>query len=131
MQRRSWILALFLAACSSPRADPVFPATAAGGWRLKNSRAFPAADAPEMVRKIGTRKWWSAVYEGPGSATIDVYELKAPPGGLEMVQQWRPAADTVVWYTPRYFIVAKWRSPDRAAVAALIRDLQKQFVEEK
>jgi hypothetical protein len=47
--------------------------------------------------------------------------------GFEMVQRWRPVADTVVWYTPRYFVVVKWLSPDRAAVSALIRDLQKGF----
>ena len=48
-----------------------------------------------------------------------------------MVQQWRPAADTVAWYTPRYFIVVKWQSQDRAAVGELVRGLQKQFSAEK
>ncbi len=46
-----------------------------------------------------------------------------------MAQKWRPAADAVVWYTPRYFIVVKWRSTDRLAVGAFIRELEKQFKE--
>jgi len=48
-----------------------------------------------------------------------------------MVQDWRPVADTVVWYTPRYFIVVKWSNSDRNAVSAFVRGLEKQFAEEK
>jgi hypothetical protein len=83
--------------------------------------------APEVVRRLGTRGCWRATYEGPGSATVEMYALALSAVGFEMVQRWRPIADTVVWYTPRYFVVVKWQSPDRAAVSALIRDLQKEF----
>ena len=48
-----------------------------------------------------------------------------------MVQDSRPMADTVVWYTPRYFIVVKWRSSDRNAVGAFVRAMEKQFAEDK
>jgi hypothetical protein len=124
-------IVLLLSACKQGAAPPVFPASVSDAWRLKSSQNFPAGSAPELVRKIGTRGWWRAGYEGPGSATVEVYELTAPPRGLEMVQRWQPAADTVVWYTPRYFVVVKWQSADRAAVGALIRSLEKQFQEQK
>jgi len=124
-------IVLLLGACKQGAAPPVFPASVADGWRRKSSESFPAGSAPELVRKIGTRGWWRTVYEGPGSATVELYELTAPPGGLEMVQRWRPTADAVVWYTPRYFVVIKWQSADREAVGALIRSLEKQFQEQK
>ncbi len=132
MQRRDWILsALLLGACGRQTRPPVFPPTVAGEWHLKTSQNFPATSAPELIRKLGTRGWWSAAYEGPGSATVELYELTASPAGLEMVQQWRPIADTVVWYTPRYFVMVRWRSADRTAISAFIRVLQKQFAEER
>jgi len=122
---------LLLGACKQGAAPPVFPSSVSDAWRLKSSQSFAADSAPELIRKIGTRGWWRAGYEGPGSATIELYELTATPGGLEMVQKWRPAADAVVWYTPRYFVVVKWQSADRAAVGVLIRSLEKQFQEQK
>lgn len=127
--RRSILFAFLLVSCNSRRSDPpVFP-TPAGTWRLKSSQDFPVASAPGMVRKIGTRGCWRANYEGPGSATVEVYALTAPPGGLEMVQRWRPQANTVVFYTPRYFVVVKWQSLDRAAVTELVRALEKSLGE--
>jgi hypothetical protein len=132
MSRRLWIaVVMLLAACTAKTQPPVFPATVAGAWQLKESRGFPAASAPELIRKIGTREWWSATYEGPGSATVEMYELTSSAGGLQMVQDSRPMADTVVWYTPRYFIVVKWRSSDRSAVGALVRVLERQFAADK
>ncbi len=121
---------LLLGACTPARPAPVFPA-AIGAWQLTRSQSFPATTAPELVRKIGTRGWWSATYEGPGSATVELYELTSSAGGLQMVQEWRPAADAVVWYTPRYFLVVRWRGADRTAVGAFVRALEKQFAEEK
>ena len=132
MQRRRWIAAaLCLAACAQKNPPPVFPPAVAGAWQFKGSQNYPAASAPELIRKIGTRGWWHASYEGPGSATVEVYELTSSAGGLQMVQDWRPVADTVVWYTPRYFIVVKWSNSDRNAVSAFVRGLEKQFAEEK
>jgi hypothetical protein len=98
---------------------------------LKITQSLPAATAPEFERQIGTRGWWKALYKGPGAATVEVYELTSSAGGLEMVQRWRPAADTVVWYTPQYFVVVRWHGGDRTMVSALIRALEKQLAEEK
>jgi hypothetical protein len=132
MERLNCVSAvLMLSACTQNAAPPVFPANVSGAWRLKSSQSFPAGSAPEMVRNIGTRAWWRAAYEGPGAATVELYELTSAAGGLEMVQRWRPAADAVVWYTPRYFVVVKWQSADRAAVGGLIQALEKQFLQQK
>jgi hypothetical protein len=129
MDRRQLILGLLmLVACGRAKPAPVFP-PALGGWQLKSAQSFPAGTAPETVRKTGTRGWWSADYEGPGAATVELYELTSAEGGLDLVQRWRPAADTVVWYTQRYFVVVRWRGADRAAVGALVRGLQKQFAD--
>jgi hypothetical protein len=136
MNRRHWIFVVMLVgACGRRAAAPAFAQAVAGVWKLKSIATFPASSAPELVRQIGTREWWSATYEGPGPPpgwiTAEVYELTATAGGLEMAQKWRAAPDAVVWYTPRYFIVVKWRNTDRPAVGAFIRALEKQFTEEK
>jgi hypothetical protein len=132
MERRLWMaMALLLGACTQKTRPPAFSPTVAGTWQLKGSQTFPAATAPDVIRKIGTRGWWSATYEGPGSATVELYELTSSAGGLQMVQEWRPMADTVVWYTPRYFVAVKWRSSDRNAISAFVRAIQKQFAEDK
>jgi hypothetical protein len=132
MRRRRWVFnILLLISCGRKASPPVFAPTVAGTWRLKTTQSFPPGSAPEFIGKRGARAWWRASYEGPGSMTAELYELAAPAAGLELVQQWRPAADTVVWYTPRFFVVVKWQSPDRSAVGAFIRALQKQFAEEK
>jgi hypothetical protein len=130
--KRLWIaVALLLGACALKTQPPVFPPTVDGEWHLKGSQTFPAASAPELIRKIGTRGWWSATYEGPGSATVELYELTTTAGGLQMVQEWRAVADTVVWYTPRYFVAVKWRNSDRSAVSAFVRVMEKEFAEGK
>jgi hypothetical protein len=132
MLRRHWLAAvLCLAACAQKTQPPVFPPTVAGVWQFKGSQNFPAASAPELIRRIGTRGGWRATYQGPGSATVELYELTSSAGGLQMVQERRPVADTVVWYTPRYFVVVQWSGSDRSAVSAFVRALEKQFSEAK
>lgn len=116
---------LLFAACARTRAAPAFRPLVAGVWQLKGVQSFDSSRAPEMMRKIGTQGWWRAASEGPGSATVEMYALPAPPARLEMVQQWRPVANTVVWYTPRYFLVVRSKSAERDAVRSMIRELEK------
>lgn len=86
--------------------------------------------APELVRKMGARRWVSGLYEGAGEVQAHVYELKSEASGLELAQRWRPAANTVFFYTPHYFAVVTWESNDRAAVTALVRALEKRLQSE-
>ena len=78
-----------------------------------------------MVRAIGTSGWTAATYAGPGKIELAIYRLTSQAGGLEMVQKWRPQANTVVFHTDRYFVVVKYDAADRAPVTALITALQK------
>jgi len=129
---RGWILGvLLLTTCARKASPPEFAPTVAGAWHLKMMQSYPPGSAPEFMGKHGARAWWRASYAGPGSMTVELYDLAAPAAGLDLVQRWRPVADTVVWYTPRYFVVVKWQSPDRNSVGAFIRAFQKQFAEEK
>ena len=123
-------LALLFAACAQSPAAPSFPSSLAGMWKLKGVRKFEPAAAPELVRRIGTRAWWSAAYEGPGEVTVEAYALFGPPGGLEMAQEWRPVADAVVWYTPRYFVIVRWKNAEPPAVKAIVRELENQLKNE-
>jgi hypothetical protein len=125
--KRRWCLLLMIVpvSCGSASRPLVLPQALANVWTLRTSRSEPAATAPEMVRAIGTRGWTAATYGGPGKADVTIYELTSAPGGLEMVQKWRPQANTVVFYTDRYFAVVKYEAADRAPVTALITALQK------
>ncbi len=130
MNGRHWILlALAFSGCEHDLPAPVFQQAMGGVWKLKTSQKVAAASAPEPVRTMGTRGGWSATYEGPGSATVELYSLTAPGVGLELVQRWRPIPDAVVWNTPHYFVLVKWQSTERNAIKAFIRGLQQQFSE--
>ena len=132
MRWRGWIfVVLLVAACGRKTEQPVFAPIVAGVWQLKMMQSFPPGSAPDFIGKHRARAWWRATYEGPGSMRVELYELAAAAAGLDLAQRWRPVADTVVWYTARYFVVVKWQSPDRSAVAAFIRALQMKFAEEK
>ena len=125
--KRRWysLLTIALVSCASAPRPLVLPQTLASVWTLQSSHEEPAATAPEIVRAIGTRGWTAATYQGPGTVNLAIYRLTSEPGGLEMVQKWRAQANTVVFYTDRYFVVVKYEAADRAPVTALITTLQK------
>ena len=126
MKRRCYLLlTIGLAACGSASRPLVLPQTLANVWTLQISRAEPAGTAPDLIRAIGTRGWTAATYQGPGKIDVAIYRLTSEPGGLEMVQKWRPQANTVVFYTDRYFVVVKYEAADRAPVNALITALRR------
>jgi hypothetical protein len=89
---------------------------------LKSLEPAALADAPELARPR-IRSWWKAEYGGPGIGRVQVYELNASVG-LDLVQKWRPAPDSVTFDTERYFIVVSWENADRSAATALVRGLQ-------
>lgn len=118
------MLTIALASCGSAPRPLELPQTLASVWTLQSAHTEPPATAPEIVRAIGTRGWTAATYQGPGKVDLAIYQLTSEPGGLEMVQKWRPQANTVVFHTDRYFVVVKYEA-DRAPVNALITALQK------
>jgi hypothetical protein len=46
---------------------------------------------------------------------------------LELVQRWRPSADTLFFYRGRYFVVLKWQDADRKALNAFAAELENRL----
>ncbi|MGH9718876.1 MAG: hypothetical protein ACRD8O_01570 [Bryobacteraceae bacterium] len=97
--------------------------------RWKRSSLSPKAPAgfPGEVRRFGVRSAHTAAYQGPGRIEADLYELNSDAAGLDLVQKWRPAANTVVFHRDRWFAVVRWDSAERDAVTAFVRALEKQL----
>ena len=136
MIRRHWlVLPLVLAGCGRIAELPpdLFPADAAGGWRRTEMRDLSVSDAPDPVPRNEIERLREAVYTTPAGGTgapalqVRIYQLQSAAMGLELVQRWRPSADTVFFNSGRYFVVVKWQSADRAALQAFIRELQQRL----
>jgi len=126
MPRRYWWF-LTLALCACRQAGPpldLFPQTMAGVWH-RTGMANPAlSDAPDPVPRTAVNRFQSATYEGPGKLEARVYELDSPGVALDLVQRWRPSADTIFFYRDQYFVVVKWQEADRKALEAFVRELE-------
>ena len=55
------------------------------------------------------------------------YELTSSAVGLDLVQRWRPSADTVFFNPGRYFVVVKWQQADRKALQDFVREMEKRL----
>jgi len=69
----------------------------------------------------------TASYEGPGKIETRVYGLAAPAIALDLVQRWRPSADTVFFHRGSTFVVLKWQQADRQALELFVRDLESRL----
>ena len=126
MTRRFWV-ALAFVGCACRRLAPppdLFPPAAPGGWRRTALQVLGAGDAPDPVPRTSIDRLQIASYDGPGKLEARAYELQSPAVALDLVQRWRPSADTVFFYRDRYFVVIKWQDADRKALEAFIRELQ-------
>jgi hypothetical protein len=65
-----------------------------------------------------------ADYDGPGKLEARLYDLQSSALALDMVQRWRPSADTVFFYEKNYFVVVKWQQAERAALQSFVREIQ-------
>jgi len=121
------LLSLLVLTCCSHGANesPKLPENAPFGWQLKSVAETKPELAPETVRQLGFSRSWRAEYGGPGTAHVDLYRLKSEAAGLEMTQRWRPAANTVTFFNARYFTVIVWDRVDRAALTALVKELER------
>ncbi len=130
MMRSNWIVAaLLLGACGRHAPPPLdlFPETAASVWRRAAARSLPVSEAPDPVPRTSVERIQTAVYEGPGKLEARVYELSSFGVGLNLVQRWRPSADTVFFQQGRYFVVVKWQAADRKALQDFVRELEKRL----
>ena len=126
MQRRDFAwLALAVSACRRSTAPvEVFPETVAGVWHRTSLRDAPVSDAPDPVPRTSVVRLRTAGYQGPGKLAARAYELTSPGVGLDLVQRWRPSADTIFFYRGRYFIVVKWEQAERQALEQFVRELE-------
>jgi hypothetical protein len=115
-----------LAGCHGTVALPpnLFPATAAGGWRLVVAREVPVSEAPDPVPRNEIERLEEGLYEGPGKVDARVYALGSPTVGLELSQRWRPSSDTVFFNRGNFFVVIKWQAAERQALESFIRELE-------
>lgn len=118
---------LVLVSCTSGGERPKLPESTSFGWQLKGVTETPKSAAPSSIRELGFRKSWRAEYNGPGKALVDVYEVPSEALGLEMTQKWRPEADTVTFFGPRYFVVVRWEKAEREPVRALVGELERSL----
>jgi hypothetical protein len=135
MTRLRFALVLALAAtpgCRGGKAPmpDVFPEML-GGWRRIAVRDVPASQPPDAIPARGIESILGATYEAsggtPGKLDARVYALSSPVVALDVVQQWRPSAQTVFFYKDRFLVVVRWERADRAALQAFVTALQKRF----
>ena len=128
MTRRAWIcLAALGGACRPSAPLDVFPESVGGVWRRTAMQNLPVSDAPDPVPRSGVRRFETASYEGPGKLEARAYELNSPGIGVDLVQRWRPSADTVFFNPGSFFVVVKWREADRKALQAFVREMERRL----
>ncbi len=109
----------------------VFPETAAGGWQRASLEDVPVSEAPDPVPRTAVERVRRAVYRGPGGTELEAraYQLGSPGVGLDLVQRWRPSADTVFFNRGKYFIVVRWQKADRQALREFVKDVNSRLEE--
>ena len=125
--RLAVVLALAAAcACGTAPMPDVFAETS-GAWRRTAERDVPATQPPDAIPVQNIERIHVASYEGPGKLEARVYALPSSAAALDVVQRWRPEADTVFFYSGRFFVVVKWQAADRKALQAFVSELEKKF----
>ena len=87
----------------------------------------PSSEAPDPVPRTSISRLRIASYEGPGQIETRAYELTSSAIGLDLVQRWRPSADTVFFNPGRYFVLIKWQNADRKALQDFVREIEKRL----
>jgi hypothetical protein len=120
------VLLAALCACrgSAPLPPGLLPDTVAGVWHRTSLRDLSVSDAPDPVPRSSVDRLEVATYEGPGKLEARVYALTSAGVGVDLVQRWRPSADTVFFYQGRYFVVVKWQEAERGALEKFVRELE-------
>jgi hypothetical protein len=128
MTRRALLpLAALLNSCGKKQPPPdLFPETVASVWRRAASPAGPAG-AADPVPAGSVRQMLTANYSGAGRLQARAYELTSPAVALDVVQRWRPSADTVFFHRENWLVVVKWEDAPRADVQAFVRETEKRL----
>ena len=121
---------LLLALCSCGERTPprnLLPDTVAVVWRRTALENVPVGDAPDPVPRSSITFFQRGTYQGPGQIEVRIYRLTSSAVGLDLVQRWRPSADTVFFSQGEYFVVVKWQEAERTALHEFVRDLEKRL----
>jgi hypothetical protein len=129
MRKWMWLApALVLGACRDKAPLPeLLPETVANVWHRNSLRETPVSEAPDPVPRTSVNRLQTAGYEGPGKLEARVYELSSSAVGLDLVQRWRPSADTVFVNPGRYLVVVKWEKADRQALRDFMNELERRL----
>jgi hypothetical protein len=122
-----WLALLFCGCRHETPLPDLFPETVAGVWHRTSLETPGVSEAPDPVPRTAINRLETAGYQGPGKLDARVYELDSPGVALELVQRWRPSADTVFFYRDRYFVVIKWQDAQRKALEGFIAELEKRL----
>jgi hypothetical protein len=99
---------------------------ALGAWKrtaLADAPAPPPSDAiPRGIKRVQ-----KAAYAGAGKIDVTLYEMTSSGLAFEALQKWRPAAGTLFFQRDEFFVLIHYDSPDRAAVNAFVRDLDRHL----
>jgi hypothetical protein len=129
LDRQNFLLLFALAAaCTRPSKSlkEVLPGQVQRAWILKQTMALPAEEAPALVRSLGLHQAIRAVYEGNGSVTVRLFEMKVEASAFELVQKWRPQ-DGLAMYKGPYFFVAEGKGADQATLASFLHAFQQEL----
>jgi hypothetical protein len=128
LRRFSLCLPVLMGACrrTAPPTN-LLPETVASIWHRTALEAPPVSAAPDPISRTSIDWFQTAAYQGPGKIETRIYGLTSSAVALEMVQRWRPSADTVFFYSGKIFVVLKWQDADRKALEAFIRELQSRL----
>ena len=100
---------------------------AIGAWHRTSVGEPPPSAASGVLSPASVERIRAASYEGPGKLDVRVYQLTSPAAALDVVQRWRPAADTVFFYSDRFFVLIQWQTADRKALQEFVGALEKKF----
>jgi hypothetical protein len=98
-----------------------------GGWHRIGVRDVPASQPPDAIPVKSVEAIRSATYEGRGKLEARIYALASSAVALDVVQRWTPSADTVFFYSDRFFVVVRWEAADRKALQAFVSELEKSI----
>jgi hypothetical protein len=124
--RREWLaFACLLTACGNPAAPPerLLP-PAIGGWERQQIQQSEYAQGADPLAVSGVRRVLATAYGGPGTIHVRLYEMSSQAGGLDAIQRWRPAPDTVTFHHNQYFAAVRWEDVDRAKLTDFVRALE-------
>jgi hypothetical protein len=96
-------------------------------WRRTSLQELPVSEAPDPVPRTSVNRFQRAGYEGAGKLDARVYELTHYEVGLDMVQRWRPSADTIFFNQGQFLVVVKWEKADRQALQSFVRELERRI----